>query len=78
MTREEAVQWFKNNPFYHEEHEPFQMAIRALQEPQIVRCVNCKFCEKKAFFETVHYCKWGGLQVDDNFFCANGEKPEEV
>ena len=34
MTREEAIKWFKENPFIHKDHEPFQMAIKALeQEP---------------------------------------------
>ena len=34
MTREEAIRWFKESPFYHKDHEPFNMAIQALkQEP---------------------------------------------
>ena len=34
MTREEAIEWFKNSAFYHKDHEPFNMAISALeQEP---------------------------------------------
>ena len=34
MTREEAIKWFRENPFYHKDHEPFNMAIQALsQEP---------------------------------------------
>jgi len=31
MTREEAIAWFKNSPFYNENHEPYIMAIEALQ-----------------------------------------------
>ena len=35
MTREEAIKWFKEDPFYHKDHEPFNMAIKALeQEPK--------------------------------------------
>ena len=30
MTREEAIKWFKDSPFYSEHHEPFNMAISAL------------------------------------------------
>lgn len=36
MTREEAIEWFKNNPFYQENHEPFNMAIEALSEPKTI------------------------------------------
>lgn len=31
MTREEAIEWFLNSPFYHKEHVPFEMAIEALK-----------------------------------------------
>ena len=35
MTREEAIEWFRESPFYHKDHEPFNMAIKALeQEPK--------------------------------------------
>ena len=35
MTREEAIKWFRRNPFYHKDHKPFNMAIKALeQEPK--------------------------------------------
>lgn len=34
MTREEAIEWFRSSAFYHKDHEPFNMAIKALeQEP---------------------------------------------
>ena len=39
----------------------------------VVRCKDCKHCEKDAFGEGSHYCNWGGLQVDGMFFCGNGE-----
>lgn len=32
MTKEEAIKWFKENPFYNENHKPFLMAIEALQD----------------------------------------------
>ena len=31
MTREEAIKWFKESPFMHKDHVPFQMAIEALE-----------------------------------------------
>ena len=30
MTKEECIEWFKTSPFYHDKHEPFNMAIEAL------------------------------------------------
>lgn len=41
---------------------------------ELIRCKDCKHCEKDAFGEGSHYCKWGGLQVDGEFFCGNGER----
>jgi len=32
MTREEAIKWFKDSAFYHKDHEPFNMAISALEQ----------------------------------------------
>lgn len=32
MTREEVIAWFRESPFYHKDHEPFNMAIKALEQ----------------------------------------------
>lgn len=32
MTREEVIKWFKTSLFMHKDHEPFQMAIKALEQ----------------------------------------------
>ena len=32
MTNEEAIKWFQQSAFYHEKHEPFNMAIKALSQ----------------------------------------------
>ena len=31
MTIEEAIKWFIDSPFWHKDHEPFNMAIEALE-----------------------------------------------
>lgn len=36
MTREEAIKWFRENPFYHANHVPFNMAIKALEQEPIL------------------------------------------
>ena len=43
MTKEEAIVWFKNSPFYNENHEPFNMAISALSEEETLKSqlANC-------------------------------------
>ncbi len=36
MTNEEAIKWFRENPFYHKDHVPFNMAIKALEQVDIL------------------------------------------
>ena len=40
----------------------------------IVRCKNCKYKEKDGLSEGVHYCDNNGLQVTDDWFCADGDE----
>ena len=69
MTKEEAIAWFKNSPFYNENHEPYIMAISALQaeyedyehatlvdikEPLKVSVVRCKDC--KHWHSNTEFC----------------------
>ena len=32
MTRDEAIKWFRESPFWHKDHVPFNMAIQALEQ----------------------------------------------
>lgn len=32
MTNEEAIKWFRNSPVYHKDHEPYNKAIKALEQ----------------------------------------------
>lgn len=51
FSLEEAIKWFRENPFYHKDHVPFNMAIKALEalrekKPETVtefadRCREC-------------------------------------
>lgn len=43
---------------------------------QIVRCKDCKNKEKDGISEGFHYCNINGLQVTDDWFCADGEKDD--
>lgn len=75
MTRDEAVKWFKESSFYHEKHEPFNMAIEALTnwEP-VVRCENCDRCDKVATTtEIIYFCKNTRARIDKRGYCNNGK-----
>ncbi len=39
MTNAEAIKWFRENPFYHKDHVPFNMAIKALEQEPCNKCV---------------------------------------
>ena len=36
MTKEEVIKWFRESPFYHKNHEPFNMAIKALEQADVL------------------------------------------
>ena len=72
MTREEAIKWqeaFKRTygNFPPEATEACDMAIEALQEPEIVHCKDCKLhnsCSTEDVFNFVRL---------ENGFCAVGK-----
>lgn len=44
---------------------------------ELVRCKDCKHKEKDGISEGFHYCNVNGLQVTDDWFCADGAKDGE-
>ena len=56
--------------------DAFMLAMEALKQPDIVRCKDCKNKEKDGISEGFHYCNINGLQVTDDWFCADGERKE--
>lgn len=89
MIREEVIDWLKY--LQHEEHLKadsivpscteiaLQMAIEALNQPEIVRCKECKYCGsyirdgiKFAKCELKH--NW---MPQSEWFCADGERRED-
>ena len=46
MTREEAIEWFKNSAFYHKDHTPFNMAISALEEKPCIYDLKNRYCPR--------------------------------
>ena len=51
----------------------------AITSPDVIRCKDCKHKEKDGISEGFHYCNVNGLQVTDDWYCADGEpKGEET
>ena len=50
--------------------------VNAEIKGEIVRCKDCKHKEKDGISEGYHYCNIKGLQVTDDWFCADGERTE--
>ena len=56
MTNKEAIEWFKNSAFYHKDHEPFNMAISALEKENIY--------DDKEHYVTISKALYDKLNVD--------------
>jgi len=81
MTNEEIIRWFIDSPFYHKDHEPFNKAIKALEQPEIIRCEECRHyrtCE--IFGKKITLCKrreYDALSVEPDDFCSYAERKKE-
>lgn len=69
LTRMKA---FILNTFTDDEAETCQRC----NMKELVRCKDCKSKEKDGISEGFHYCNINGLQVTDDWFCADGERKE--
>lgn len=86
MTREKAIEWFLNSPFYHKEHVPFEMAIEALKAEPVKHGHWLKtgqsFVNPNKFRN--YFCSECGLELDEHIrskpnYCPNcGAKMDEV
>ena len=43
---------------------------------ELIRCKDCEYKEKDGISEGFHYCDVNGLQVTDDWFCADGKLKE--
>ena len=78
MDRKEAVEILKkNNPTSDPRRcgtelcEAVDMAIEALQEPEIVHCKDCRHWDKE-----IMYCNHTGMQIEPDGYCVYGERRE--
>lgn len=83
MTREEAIKWqeaFKKNygNFTPEATEACDMAIEALQEPEIVHCKDCKYwIRTRIGEEELNQCGLAGYLIGGRGYCLYGKAGEE-
>ena len=73
MTNKEAAEWFKTSPFYHKDHETFNLAIKALeQEPKTGHWIDkeektaiCSCCNRNNLLYG-DFCKWCGAKMESD------------
>lgn len=92
MTREEAIRFLNEQKefllkgcFWEETrmntNEAFDMAIKALEQPEIIRCEECRHyrtCE--IFGKKITLCKrreYDALSVEPDDFCSYAERKEQ-
>lgn len=79
MDRKEAAERIKRHMIVHQigsyPHiklaEALNMAIAALQEPEIVHCKDCRHWDKE-----IMYCNHTGMQIEPDGYCVYGERKE--
>ena len=76
MTKEKAIKYLRGFKFSRIEeeddrlnNEAVNMAIKAIQQPTIVRCKDCKNRRKWAC-----WMYFFGHETDDNYYCADGKR----
>lgn len=82
MTREEAIVILENEAEYLYEddmpynREAFKMAVDALMSEPIVHCEDCRHHEDEEL--GMVWCPYiVGSWVENDFYCANGERGKE-
>ena len=83
MDRKEAIERIKRHMIVHQigsyPHiklaEALNMAIAALQEPEIVRCKDCKhWIDDYPYSNIVKKCELAGYMVGEKGYCVYGQK----
>lgn len=89
MTREEAIEWLDGELDYyeacvrcHEEDgagvEAYKMAIKALKQPEIIRCKDCIHSSGVKMVDGWTYCAEGRLLVKyEDGYCSDARRREE-
>lgn len=78
MTREEAIQELEfilvGHPETSARGQAVLMAIEALEQPEIIRCTDCKYAAKQG---NVNWCDKLMCYGVDDWYCASARRREE-
>ena len=81
MTREEAVQVLKTMRLWtglKDKKEAIDVAIEALQEPEIVHCKDCKYwLRTRIGEEELNQCGLAGYLIGGRGYCLYGKAGEQ-
>lgn len=86
MTREEAVKMIKDDIRLHHDglsgkyRQALNIAIKALQQPEIIRCKGCKWSDWYTAASGGQYCycmETGASGRTEDDFCSYAERQEE-
>ena len=83
MTREEAIDVLKHNypsSCYEDLCKAVDMAIEALEQPEIIHCRECKHSHMTYDGECKYCDIWfpdEKCYMDGDYFCASAERREE-
>ena len=80
MTREEAIERIKDHMSVHKIHEEravkiteaLNMAVSALEQPEIIRCKECMNHGKEICYFWSHF--YGTINTPDDGFCHKAER----
>ena len=86
MTREEAIQKIQNDLKLHHDYlsgdyrKALRIAIEALQQPEVIRCKDCKYRNEYQFppkYDIKNYCEKHEKVTSVENFCSWAERKEE-
>ena len=87
MTREEAIQKIQNDLKLHHDYlsgnyrKALRLAIEALQQPEIVRCRDCKhyyFADNRIPQEQRYTCELDGDRWKPDSYCSFAERRDNA
>lgn len=87
MTREEAIKEIEDrvqiteyvNSTYVDsvDIEALRMAVSALQQPEIVRCKDCKYRDENWRRISVRWLPCMDMRTGSNWYCGSAERGEQ-
>lgn len=80
MTREEAKReiLFAKREVMADSYidKAYDMAIKALEQPEIIHCKDCKYLDEDTVFHQ-YWCRGNRVFVSDDHYCGYAERRED-